>query len=66
MRNNFQYNDHYKQVLTNTNKKIDKIIKEKRQEGVSEYEIAKLQQQRFLAPLFDMNYIYQGRFGNPW
>ena len=66
MRNNFQYNDYYKRLLTNTNKKIDKIIKEKRQEGVSEYEIAKLQQQRFLAPLFDMNYMYSGRFNNPW
>ena len=67
MVNNLQYNDAYLQSLEDSKKKIDKLLSEKQKDGtLCEEERLKLEQERFLAPLFDMTFGYNERFRSPW
>ena len=67
MFNNNQYNDVYRRQLQDSKEKIDKILAEKEKDGKSDdVERLKLEQQRFLAPLFDMTFGYNERFRSPW
>lgn len=67
MFNNFQYNDVYRLQLEDSKEKIDKLIDEKSKDGkLDKVERLKLEQQRFLSPLFDMTFGFNERFKNPW
>ena len=67
MFNNNQYNDVYRRQLQDSKEKIDKILAEKEKDGkLDNVERLKLEQQRFLAPLFDMTFGYNERFRSPW
>ena len=67
MFNNNQYNDVYRRQLQDSKEKIDKILAEKEKDGkLDDVERLKLEQQRFLAPLFDMTFVYNERFRSPW
>ena len=67
MFNNFQYSDIYLHQLQESKSKIDKIITEKMEDGdMDNVERLKLEQQRFLAPLFDMSFSWFGQYRNPW
>lgn len=67
MYNNNQYNDVYRRQLQDAKDKIDEILKKKTEEGkLDDVERLKLEQQRFLAPLFDLTFGYNERFRNPW
>ena len=67
MFNNNQYNDVYRRQLQDSKEKIDKILAEKEKDGkLDDVERLKLEQQRFLAPLFDMTFGYNERFRSPW
>ena len=67
MYNNDQYNDVYLRQLQDTKDKIEEILKKKNEEGkLDDVERLKLEQQRFLAPLFDLTLGCNERFRNPW
>ena len=67
MYQNSQYNDVYRRQLEQYKEKIDKLLADKGEEGVlDETERLKLEEQRFLAPLFDMAFGSFERFKNPW
>ena len=67
MYNNNQYNDVYLRQLQDTKDKIDEILKKKNEEGkLDDVERLKLEQQRFIAPLFDLTFGCNERFRNPW
>ena len=67
MVNNYQYNEAYLRSLKESKEKIDKTISDKNKDGeLDELERLKLEQQRFLAPLFDMTFGYNERFKSPW
>ena len=59
MFNNTQYLEAYRRQITQANEKIDNVIAEKKKKGeLTNEELMKLNQQRFLAQLFD------GTFGS--
>ena len=67
MYNNLQYNDVYRLELQDSKEKLEKLIAEKIKDGtLDEVERLKLEQQRFLSPLFDITFGYNERFRNPW
>lgn len=67
MYNNTQYRDYYLRQLTKNKDKIDKLIAEKKEAGnVDDAEMLKIEEQRFLSPLFDDMFGFNERFKSPW
>lgn len=67
MYSNAQYLETCLKQITAENKKIDDVIAEKKKKGeLTNDELMKLNQQRFLAPLFDGTFGSFERFRSPW
>ena len=67
MYNNVQYRDYYLRQLTSNKEKIDKLIEKKKEDGnIDETGLLKIEEQRFMFPLFDDAFGYNERFRSPW